>query len=178
WGKWYYERIKNDSAKINALLNLLSAIADSLQFKQGSKRSKEYVIDVFEDRQLFEDFSLIEELVYLDLLRLEGIKIKKKNTDSYSVENSSSGEYHLLISLLGIFSRIEQDSIILIDEPEISLHPNWQMRYIQELKKMFCQFASCHFIIASHSHFLVSILKNESSSVISLNRNSDNIPQA
>jgi predicted ATP-binding protein involved in virulence len=178
WGKWYYDKIKEDSSKINALLNLLSAIVDSLQFKHGSKRSKEYIIDVFQDKQLFEDFSMIEELVYLDLLRLEGIKIKKRDTDSYSVENSSSGEYHLLISLLGIFSRIEQNSIILIDEPEISLHPNWQMRYVHELKNMFCKFPSCHFIIASHSHFLVSDLKNESSSVISVQKDIGNDPQA
>ena len=85
----------------------------------------------------------------------------------------SSGEYHLLISLIGIFSSISQNSLILIDEPEISLHPNWQMRYISFLKEVFSNFSSCHFILSTHSHFLVSDLEGESSSVTALNRDSE-----
>src|SRR5690606_31118696 len=89
------------------------------------------------------------------------------------VEDTSSGEYHLLISLLGIFARIKPNSLILIDEPETSLHPNWQMRYIDELKKIFKKYSDCHFILASHSHFIVSDLENSSSSVLALTKNAE-----
>ncbi|MDP4282798.1 MAG: AAA family ATPase [Bacteroidota bacterium] len=174
WGLWYYEKIKNDKTKITNLLELLNKISEGLILKKESKRAKEFVIDVFDDKQIFESYSLIEELIFLDLLRLEGIKIKKKETDSFGVQNSSSGEYHLLISLLGIFSRIQSNSIVLIDEPETSLHPNWQMRYINELKKMFKKYADCHFILASHSHFIISDLENTSSSVLAL-RSTENV---
>ncbi|WP_018615263.1 AAA family ATPase [Segetibacter koreensis] len=176
WGLWYYEKIKEDEEKILRLLKLLNDISDGLVLKQDSKRSREFIIDVFKEEQIFESYSLIEELIFLDLLRLEGIRIKKKDTKAYGVENSSSGEYHLLISLLGIFSRIQPDSLIFIDEPEISLHPNWQMRYIHELKRMFYKYSTCHFILASHSHFIVSDLENTSSSVLAL-RNNENAGQ-
>ena len=91
----------------------------------------------------------------------------------YGVQDTSSGEYHLLISLLGIFARIKPNSLILIDEPETSLHPNWQMRYIDELKRIFKKYSDSHFILASHSHFIVSDLENSSSSVLALTKNAD-----
>ncbi len=63
-----------------------------------------------------------------------------------------------------------ENSLILIDEPENSLHPNWQMKYISFLKSIFKSFRSCHFVIASHSHLMVSDLANESSSIIGLKK--------
>ena len=48
------------------------------------------------------------------------------------------------------------------------------MAYIDLLKLMFGEFSNCHFIIATHSHFIISDLKAKSSSVISLRRSSDN----
>lgn len=174
WGKWYYNKIKDDPVKIEKILRLINRINKKLTDKIHSKRSKEYIINVFSEEQDFDDFGLIEELVYLDILQLNGIQIKKISDPEYGVEQSSSGEYHLLLSLLGVFSRIEQNSLVFIDEPEISLHPNWQMRYIHELKKMFYKYASCHFIFATHSHFIVSDLEGLSSSVIALSRNEEN----
>lgn len=72
-----------------------------------------------------------------------------------------------------MFSKIAKNSLILIDEPEISLHPNWQMKYITFLKNVFSKYPSCQFILTSHSHFLVSDLEGESSSVTALNRNEE-----
>lgn len=91
-----------------------------------------------------------------------------------NINDISSGEYHLLISLIGVFSKIKENSLVLIDEPEISLHPNWQMKYITFLKKVFSNYPSCHFILTSHSHFLLSDLEGESSAVTALRRNEDN----
>ena len=54
----------------------------------------------------------------------------------------------------------------MIDEPELSLHPAWQIKYINTLKKLFKDFSSSHYILASHSHFMVSDLKADSSSLI------------
>ena len=68
-----------------------------------------------------------------------------------------------------IFNNISRNSIVLIDEPEISLHPNWQIKYISFLKKVFAEYNSCHFIIASHSHYMVSDLNPENSSLITVN---------
>lgn len=64
--------------------------------------------------------------------------------------------------------------MVLIDEPENSFHPNWQIKYVESLKKIFEKYKSCHFLIATHSHFLVSDLKKETSSIVSLKMNEEN----
>ena len=56
----------------------------------------------------------------------------------------------------------------MIDEPEISLHPLWQAKYIDLLNKTLGNVSGCHVIIASHSPFLASDLKPHNSSVVSL----------
>lgn len=98
-----------------------------------------------------------------------------KRTNYYEVGSSSSGEKHYLFFILGILSKIKKNSLILIDEPEISLHPNWQQQFIGMLKDIFSEYNSCHFLIATHSHFMISDLNPSWSSVISLRNNNNQI---
>ena len=94
-----------------------------------------------------------------------------KNNVPYPFENASSGEKHFIYEVTNIASKIENTSLILIDEPEISMHPNWQMKYISTLKNIFKNYASVHFIIATHSHYIVSDLEPNSSSLIVITYN-------
>lgn len=112
---------------------------------------------------------------YTVLMNLRTLRIIKdvtpyvyKQGRKYSFEDCSSGEKHVLFAFLNIARHIRDNSLILIDEPEISLHPNWQMKYITALKQLFHEFSSCHFVIASHSPYLVSDLSPDSSSLIAL----------
>ena len=70
-------------------------------------------------------------------------------------------------------SQIEEESLILIDEPEISLHPKWQIEYMSNLEKIFEGVNNCHFVLASHSHFFVSDLPPKSSSLVVMNKIDD-----
>lgn len=96
-----------------------------------------------------------------------------KNSKRISFDSCSSGEKHLLFAYLGILSRINDRTLILIDEPEISLHPEWQIKYISTLNKLFGKYKDCHFILASHSHYFVSELKAKSSTIVVLRENDD-----
>lgn len=89
-----------------------------------------------------------------------------KNGEWFSFDDASSGEKNIFYSVFAIENNIENNSVILIDEPEISLHPNWQMKYIGFLKKLFKKYSSCHFVIATHSPYLVSDLDINSSSLV------------
>lgn len=172
WGLWYYEKLeREDPNRFQKIVDYLNDISNDKRkvFDKPRSRSKRFEIDLFNLDFTYKEYDFIEELIKLDILNLDGIIIKKKKSE-FSIEQSSSGEYHLLISLLGLYSKIEKSSILLIDEPEISLHPNWQMRYINFLKKMFKHYSDCHFILSTHSHFLVSDLEGSSSSVLALNR--------
>ncbi len=106
----------------------------------------------------------------LEIIAYSGFEVNKNET-SYSFDNASSGEYHIVSTLVNIIAFIEQGSVVLIDEPEISLHPNWQMQFMKVFSRVFRQYETCHFIICSHSHFIVSDLRKESSHITNLNYN-------
>jgi predicted ATP-dependent endonuclease of OLD family len=134
-------------------------------------RSAYFEFDVYHGLAVKNEYKYIKELSALDLLSYPEIFVEKEA--SFVLGESSSGEYHLLASILGILAKIEKNSLILIDEPEISLHPNWQIRYVEFLKTIFKHYPNCHFIIASHSHLLVPSLMADTSSIISLSYNGD-----
>lgn len=102
-----------------------------------------------------------------------------KRGEKINFEDCSSGEKHMIFAFSDILNGISDNSLILIDEPEISLHPEWQIQYISLLKKVFGKYRGCHFILASHSHYLVSDLEKETSSIITLSSNGkNNTPRA
>jgi len=87
---------------------------------------------------------------------------------SFNFSDASSGEANILSTLLALVPLLKNNSLILIDEPEISLHPSWQSRYIDLLNKTLENVSGCHVIIASHSPFLASNLKPHNSCVVKL----------
>lgn len=115
-----------------------------------------------------------------NLLRFNSIYLNK---DSSSEENSffihpqfvrfdnlSSGQQAILNTLLGISSVISDNSLICIDEPEISLHPEWQEDIIQKLQYVFQDIQGCHFLIATHSPQVVSGLKSNNGFIVNLEK--------
>lgn len=82
----------------------------------------------------------------------------------------SSGEFNLLCIVISVvLAANSQSLLILLDEPEISQHPNWQLDLIPNLEKSLVDYG-CHFIIATHCHFLVSNLPIKRSNVICMSR--------
>ncbi|MES2649850.1 MAG: AAA family ATPase [Bacteroidota bacterium] len=174
----YKELEERNPERINKLIAYLNYVSknESKIINKTNSSSKLLELDLFQQKDAFfssydqdKEYSYIEDLVKLDIIHLDRILIKKEE-HSLSIDQTSSGEYHLIISLLAIYARIRDSSLILIDEPEISLHPNWQMRYASFLKEMFSNYNNCHFIMTSHSHFLISDLEGKTSSVIAISR--------
>lgn len=60
----------------------------------------------------------------------------------------SSGEKQLLIILLRVFLMEERPYILLMDEPEISLHIDWQYRLFEEIRRLN---PHCQIITSTHS---------------------------
>lgn len=117
--------------------------------------------------------SFMDEYVYFSLLRrlniltYQYIKIRKGEIE-FDIQESSTGEIGLLITFLRAIPEMKSNSIIFIDEPEISLHPSWQMKYIDLLRSFLKGYTGCHILIATHSHFLLSDLEENWSSVLVL----------
>lgn len=62
----------------------------------------------------------------------------------------SSGEKQILTILYTLLFDVEEDSIILIDEPEISFHMSWQVMFFSVLKQILKN-KHAQYIIATHS---------------------------
>ena len=66
----------------------------------------------------------------------------------------SSGEQHELILLYELLFKVKPDSLILIDEPEISLHIAWQQNFLSDLIEMV-KLSSFDVLLATHSPAIV-----------------------
>lgn len=67
-------------------------------------------------------------------------------------EQLSSGEQHLLIMAYELIFRAPDNSIVLIDEPEISFHLMWQMDFLKNLEDIIaCRDRKLQCIVATHS---------------------------
>ena len=141
------------------------------QWTVDKKIDKE-LIDLNEDGVQFADKHPLNNWVYPTIFF-------QKNGQRISFDSCSSGEKHILFAYIGILSRIDHDTLILIDEPEISLHPEWQIRYVSTLSKLFDKYRNCCFVLASHSHYFVSELQGDTSTIVVLKKDPDsNTPKA
>lgn len=60
----------------------------------------------------------------------------------------SSGEKQFLIVMLTVLLQRKEESILIMDEPEISMHIDWQRELLNNLKKLN---PNCQIILATHS---------------------------
>ena len=84
-------------------------------------------------------------LVFL-IKRLEGMQVITE--DKIQLEQLSSGEKQILLILTTVFLQEEKPNVLLMDEPEISLHIGWQDKLIEKLRLLNPQ---CQLILTTHS---------------------------
>ncbi len=71
------------------------------------------------------------------------------------LDTLSSGEKHDFIMFYNLIFNISRNGLVLIDEPEISLHIEWQDSYLDRLIAI-CEMNSLQAIVATHSPNIVS----------------------
>lgn len=77
-----------------------------------------------------------------------------------SIEDLSRGEQQMIVKAFSLYLSDFHDSVILIDEPEASLHPSWQNR----IARVFQRFADSNnnqIILSTHSPLIVSAVQKE-----------------
>lgn len=80
----------------------------------------------------------------------KGFVFKTIKGKSLDTENLSSGEQHELILLYDLLFHVKPGTIVLIDEPEISLHVSWQQEFIKDIQEI-TNTKNIQLIIATHS---------------------------
>lgn len=116
---------------------------------------------------------------FASVLRLEGalrksgylsdIKVYLNRIDGPIIElqSASSGELALISSLLFLIANRDSDPIILVDEPENSLHPSWQREYVDKLLSAL-EYRGATVIIATHAPLIVTGAISNSRDLVSI----------
>lgn len=78
-----------------------------------------------------------------------------KEAGPVPLKHASSGELSLITSMMFLLSEINNTGLLLIDEPENSLHPSWQRVYVPFLLDLISYYEMDIFI-ATHSPLLVT----------------------
>ncbi|SDP85340.1 AAA family ATPase [Desulforhopalus singaporensis] len=121
----------------------------------------EYNFEALEKFSLTELFVLETKLVKLGIIAPIEVFLSK-NDKEISLLSASSGELNLITAIVYISTVIEHNTVILIDEPENSLHPRWQKEYVKNLLDIFYLYEP-KIIIATHSPTILNgaLLDNE-----------------
>lgn len=84
-----------------------------------------------------------------------GLKRKNAEREIHEFIQLSSGEQQVLILAIKLGASAHKNSLILIDEPEISLHVAWQ-RAIPQVMEIICNDLECNVVTATHSPVVIS----------------------
>jgi len=91
---------------------------------------------------------------------------KSKQEKIVELKDLSSGEKQLFFRMLNLKRLNVNDTIIIIDEPETSLHPEWQRKIIDVYKNIG---ENNQIIIATHSPLIIGSVPTESIRIMSRN---------
>lgn len=124
---------------------------------------REYINNIFKELDLFIEFDSI-----IANSKNKEIFFRNKNGDKFSIDEVSTGENTLFAKVLYLYLNEIKNKVILIDEPELSLHPSWQNK-ILKVYENFAKTNNCQIIIATHSPHIIGSAKNEYLRVLTFN---------
>lgn len=147
----------------NMTQNIPSFIATKINkeiFKNRNKTIGEVIDKVCDDiNSIFSIMNLDIKLVGLSETSETKPIFRNGLGKEFDITGLSSGEKQLFLRALALKFLEVNNSIILIDEPEISLHPEWQSKIIDVYKSIG---NNNQLIIATHSpHVIGNITANE-----------------
>ena len=116
-------------------------------------------------------------LLDVGLIQVSQIYLSSDDETFVKLSDISSGETCILLTILNIAAVIQDNTVICIDEPEISLHPEWQNKFMSLLMSTFEGYKGCHFIISTHSPNVISELSHKNCYILSMStKNAELVP--
>ena len=154
-----------DSGLLDQEINPHFQVPQTLDDTKASVLSV-YVGDVEEKLAVFDSIALKIDLfksIINRRFRHKMMAISKENGLTFTTESGqpldptslSSGEQHELIMLYELLFKVRPDSLILVDEPEISLHVAWQQEFLRDLHEI-TTLSQFDVLVATHSPQIIS----------------------
>ena len=81
--------------------------------------------------------------------------VLKKGNHWFSVDRFSSGEKEIAHFLLALFALNVKDGVVIVDEPELHLHPRWQRIFLGLFRELAPE-RNNQFLISTHSPVFVT----------------------
>ncbi|HAT2781396.1 TPA: ATP-binding protein [Citrobacter amalonaticus] len=150
----FESRFNNDNSSGYIINEIMNHGSESLEFD-------------FDFGRADKDFNFRELSILNEILRSEGelrgrkiikpieISLHKINGGKIPLAGASSGELSLITSFIYILCELDGAEQLLIDEPENSLHPQWQKEYVSKLVGLI-GYREVKIFIATHSPLIVS----------------------
>ncbi len=179
---WLIYHINNDeysdkfpeTKNIKSLINQENFIEYLENLHQSDKDKIDNFYEILQEKFSNEQFNKYESRIknipddFIDKYN----QIDKNNElfiFEYGEEDLSSGQYYLLLFFAHIFDVIQSEPetkkfIIYIDEGDLTLHPQWQKKFLSDILYFFNENfkeIKFHLILTTHSPFLISDLSKE-----------------
>lgn len=136
----------------NEYLGVLDLYIEDALGKLSPFQTLHQKIDLFES--ILQEKVLAFKKVMID--RDNGFYFESLNGDFIERNMLSSGEQNQIVLLFNLIFDLVSQKVILIDEPEISLHVAWQQTFLDSLKKIQKINEYEKVIIATHSPQVIS----------------------
>ena len=108
--------------------------------------------------EIYKRIELFDKILNTKRLSYKRIKFNSKKVfffetdvgDPLNLTQLSSGEQHQIVLLYELIFKANENVLVLIDEPELSLHVAWQKEFLNDLTKII-EIQNMPIVIATHS---------------------------
>jgi predicted ATP-binding protein involved in virulence len=166
----YKKRLKSTENKFKKLneYNLTNISFDSeAYYDKRNELTLKIHLDDFDDKyKVFEKLiikldlftSIINSCLIFKKIKISPVKgfyIENENGDLLELDWLSSGEKQEIILFFNLIFNTTESTLLLIDEPEMSLHVTWQHRFIEDLISI-AKVNGFKAIVATHSPQIIN----------------------
>lgn len=136
---------KLEKADIRVLWHYMSDVDKRLGVFDALLQKAELFKDIINTRFLYKSFTLD---------KAHGFVFTNDKDVVLRPTSLSSGEQHELVLAYQLIFKVQPKALILIDEPELSLHVTWQHMFLDDLMRI-SKLVDLDFVIATHSPSIV-----------------------
>jgi predicted ATP-binding protein involved in virulence len=130
-----------DDSNINVLSVYVDDVKEKLKVFDELTDKIDLLVKIINSRFLYKEMSISKK---------EGFIFETSDGQRISPTDLSSGEQHELVLNYELLFKVKPNSLILIDEPELSLHVIWQQQFLRDLQEII-KLAGFDVMLATHA---------------------------